>query len=135
MLSTFHALKEIYALREITMDDLEVMQQYDFIRFENRGISRSEKDCLLCEVHCEPLEALLTTLRQSILSSIEQLRTLVEKSGLNLLEHMDNSLYIFRSEDKQVEIIAIEDENGSIIIDADDIEAEPYFRVYFRVQH
>jgi hypothetical protein len=135
MLTTFHALKEIYASREITMDDLEVMQQYDFIRFENRGISRSETDCLLCEVHCMPLEGLLESLKTTVFDSIQNVRRSIAHSGLNLIEHIDGALYTFQSEDKQIEILATKHENGTVHIDIDDIEAEPLFQVYLRVQH
>jgi hypothetical protein len=137
MLSTFNALKAVYASREITMDDLEVLQQYDFIHFENRGISRSETDCLLCEVRCEPFAAFLTAITAAVFESAEVLRDMITKTGLGLFEEKsdDVALLSFMSEDKAVEIIASVAQDGSVSIDADDIEVLPFFQVYLRVQH
>jgi hypothetical protein len=136
MLSTFNALKDIYALREITMEDLDCLQQYDFIHFENKGISRSERDCLLCEVRCEPFEAFLKTVTASEFESVEKLREIVNGSGLGLEESWEEeaSLLSFCSPDKCVEIVASVGGDGRVCIDPDDIEAEPFFRVYLRVQ-
>jgi len=135
MLSTYHALKEIYASQEISLDDLEVLQQYDFIRFENRGISRSERDCLLCEVHCVPLESLLDSIKNTVFGSLEGLRSHIVASGIGLVESVEEAFSTFHSEDKQVEIIASVSEDGQVNIDPDDVEAEPLFQVYLRVQH
>ncbi|MEJ2500954.1 MAG: hypothetical protein P8Y65_07510 [Campylobacterales bacterium] len=137
MLSTFNALRAVYGSREITMNDLEVLQSYDFIRFENRGISRSEKDCLLCEVHCEPFAAFLHAATTSAFDSPSALRDLVRRSGLGLCERSceDASVLQFNSEDEGVEIVASVAEDGRVSIDPDDIEAIPFFRVFLRVQH
>ena len=136
MLSTFNELKAVYASREITMEDLERLQQYDFIHFENRGISRSERDCLLCEVRCEPFETLLKTLSGSEFESAEALREVVRNSGLELEESVaeEGGLLSFCSRDKCVEIIASVKNDGRVSIDPEDVEAEPFFRVYLRVQ-
>ena len=137
MLSTFNALKSVYASREITMDDLEVLQKYDFIHFENRGISRSERDCLLCEVRCEPFAAFLERISGGDFESAEALRTLVAGSNLGLFESSgnDKALLCFCSEDKAVEIVACIEADGRVSIDPDDVEALPFFQVYLRVQH
>jgi len=136
MLSTFNALKALYASREITMEDLERLQAHDFIHFENRGISRSERDCLLCEVRCEPFETFLKTLTAAVFESAEVLREIVRHSGLGLEESepAETGLLAFASPDKGVEIIASVDADGRVRIDPEDIEAEPFFRVYLRVQ-
>ncbi|MHC3994779.1 hypothetical protein ACXWTF_08100 [Thiomicrolovo sp. ZZH C-3] len=137
MLSTFNALKAVYASREITMEDLDVLQQYDFIHFENRGISRSEKDCLLCEVRCEPFAAFLAAITAAVFESAEALRELVRTTGLGLLEEQsgDTALLSFYSEDKTVEIIASVASDGRVSIDPEDLEVLPFFQVYLRVQH
>jgi hypothetical protein len=137
MLTTFNALKALYASREITMDDLEVLQAYEFIRFENRGISRSEKDCLLCEVHCEPFAEFLRNATAARFDSAAALRDLVSGAAIGLFEAScdDASLLCFRSEDNGVEIIAGIEEDGRVSIDPDDVEAVPFFRVFLRVQH
>jgi len=137
MLSTFNALKSVYASREITMDDLEVLQAYEFIRFENRGISRSERDCLLCEVWCEPFAAFLQQLTRGAFASSEALRALIAKSGLGLVEMPgeDTALLSFCSEDKVLEIVACVTADGGVSVDPEDIDALPFFQVFLRVQH
>jgi len=136
MLSVFNALKAEYASREITMEDLERLQQYDFIRFENRGISRSERDCLLCEVRCEPFEKFLRELTSAELSSPEALHDLIVGTGLELDESFDadGTLLTLCSKDKCVEIIASVETDGTVSVDPEDIVGEAFFRVYLRVQ-
>ena len=136
MLSTFNELRKTYASREISMDDLERLQQYDFIHFENRGISRSERDCLLCEVRCEPFENFLKTLSVGEFESAEALREAVAASGLALEESCqdDNACLTFCSRDKCVEIIASVEADGRVSVDPEDVGVEPFFRVYLRVQ-
>lgn len=135
MLSTFHTLKERYASREITLEDLEALQQYNFIRFENRGISRSERDCLLCEVYCEPLEGLLASLKATVFSSLDALREQIRISRLELSENIEEALATYQSRDSKVEIVALLEPNGQVRIDPDDIEADAAFQVYLRIQH
>ena len=136
MISTFYALKAQYASNEITMADLDAMQQFAFIRFENRGISRSQTDCLLCEVHCEPLEELLLYIKNGMEKTQECLRTKIKELGLVFTASIeDASLLTLRSTNDLVEIIATVDEKGAILVDMDDITAESVFQVYLRVQH
>jgi len=136
MLAVFNTLKAEYASREITMKELEILQRYDFIHFENRGISRSERDCLLCEVRCEPFESLLKTLSGCEFESADALREIVQSSGLGLEESEteEGSVLSFCSRDRCVEIIASVKNDGRVNIDPEDVEAEPFFRVYLRVQ-
>ena len=136
MLSVFNTLKSRYASSEITMEDLERLQEYDFIHFENRGISRSEHDCLLCEVRCEPLETLLKALKGAVFASADALRDLIRSTGLGLEEcaGCDPQLLTFYSPDRRVEIVAAVDADGRVSVDPEDIEAEPFFQVYLRVQ-
>lgn len=137
MLSTFNALKAVYGSREISMDDLEVLQRYDFIRFENRGISRSNLDCLLCEVVCEPFAEFLKKATITGFPSPEAMRETVKSMELGLYEAPcgDAALLCFRSDDEEVEIIAGVEPGGRASISPDDIEAVPFFQVYLRVQH
>jgi hypothetical protein len=136
MLSVFNTLKAEFASREITMNDLERLQQHDFIHFENRGISRSERDCLLCEVRCEPFETFLERVRSSRFESADVLREFVACAALGLGEVHDDdpSVLTFGTTDGTVEIVATVQEDGSVGIDPEDIEAEPSFQVYLRVQ-
>lgn len=136
MLSTFNALKATYGSQEISMDDLEVLRQYDYIRFENRGISRSNRDCILCEVVCEPFAAFLET-AVSGFASPAALREAVRSAGLGLHEVPgdDAALLCFRSDDGGVELFAGVAPDGRVSIDPDDIEVLPSFQVFLRVQH
>jgi hypothetical protein len=137
MLSTFNALKAVYGSREISMDDLEVLQGYEFIRFENRGISRSNLDCLLCEVVCEPFAAFLENAAASGFESPAALRETIQRSGLGLHEAPcdDASLICLKSDDEGVEIFAGIEPDGQVSIEPDDIELLPFFQVFLRVQH
>ena len=91
---------------------------YDFIRFENRGVSRSEQDCLLCEVHCEPFAAFLKRILGAVFDSVEVLRSVVAESRLGLFEspHGNAALLCFYSEDKAVEIVASVEADGRVRI-------------------
>jgi hypothetical protein len=133
MLAIYNALRSVYASSEITMEDLHVLQKYDFIRFENRGISRSNRDCLLCEVYCEPFATFLQKADNAIFDSPEALRKFIKESGIGLVEALctDGEIFIFLSEDKEIEVSAVL-ENGKISID--EIEVLPYFQVFLRVQ-
>jgi len=137
MLTTFLALKELYESSEVTMEDLEALQTHDFIRFENKGISRSERDCLLCEVHCEPLASFLDRVTEAVFETPEALRQWIARAGLGLneVESGDEALLSFQSGDKRVEIIASVADDGRVSIDPDDIEFLPFFQVFLRVQH
>lgn len=136
MLSVFNTLKAEFASREISMNDLERLQQHDFIHFENRGISRSERDCLLCEVRCEPFEAFLAGIRSMRFESADSLREFVACAALGIreIDEGNPSMLTFGTTDGTVEIVATLQEDGSIGIDPEDIEAEPSFQVYLRVQ-
>lgn len=135
MLSTFNALKTTYGSREITMDDLEVIRRHDFIRFENRGISRSNLDCLLCEVYCDPYAQFLERAKGAFTSS-QALREVLEESALGFQEQVseDAELLCFQSDDG-VELFASVASDGTVSIDAEDIELPPFFQVFLRVQH
>lgn len=137
MLATFNALKDVYGSREISMDELEVLQRYDFIRFENRGISRSNRDCLLCKVECEPFAAFLKNATATVFESPAALRETIQRTGLGLNEAPcdDASLLCFKSDDEGVEIIASVDPDGQVSIAPEDIEVLPFFQVFLRVQH
>lgn len=136
MLTTFNALRERYASREITMEELGTLQTYGFVRFENRGISRSNTDCLLCEIYCEPLEAFLESACTKVFDSVADFRHAVGTSGLGLSESaaFDGESLFYGSEDGSVEMTAWVDEDGYVRLDMDDVEALPYFQVFLRVQ-
>lgn len=136
MLTVFNALKAEYASREIALEDLEALQEYEFIHFENKGISRSDTDCLLCEVHCAPFEEFLKKVSASVFDSPSALREFVETSGLGLNEFWcdDDALMLFGSEDETMEMTASVGSDGRVSVDPDDIDALPYFQVFLRVQ-
>lgn len=136
MLSTFNQLKKEYASATISMNDLKALEKYDFIRFENKGISRSQLNSLLCEVICQPFGNFQKTLTSTIFDSEKSFREYIEKTDIGLYEEpsSDSSLVCFKSKDKQAEIIAVVEENGEVSVDAEDIEFTPLFQVYLQIQ-
>lgn len=136
MLTTFIGLRGQYASREITMEDLGVLNGYDCIRFENRGVSRSNLECLLCEVYCEPLEAFLKSAVEKVYDSAAAFRDAVIATGLGLIETVsdDGACIAFASADESMEMVAVVDEAGRVRVDPEDIDAVPYFQVFLRIQ-
>jgi len=137
MLSTFLTLKNKYESKELLIDDLKVLQQHPFIGFENKGISRSNLDCLLCEVICLPYAKFLKQAISIGFESLAAMNEYITLNGLGLIirDCDDTSLICFTNHHKQVEIYASVDSVGRIGIEADDIELQANFQVFLRVQH
>jgi len=137
MISEFHRLKEAYGSKEITMDDLKTIQAGDIVSFENHGISRTNKACLLCEIRFDRLDELLGTLTAAPFSSPQKLREYVEsaKLPLSVQEREEEGLIIFSDAGSHVEIIAQLNSDGTVSVEADDIDAVTSFQVFLRIQH
>lgn len=136
MLSTFNQLKKEYASATISMDELKEIEKYGFVRFENKGISRSQLNSLLCEVIYQPFDTFQKTLISTIFDSTKSFREYIEKTDIGFYEESsdDKSLLCFKSKDKQAEIIAVVQDNGQVSVDAEDIEFTPLFQVYLQIQ-
>jgi len=137
MLCTFLTLKYQYESQELTIDDLRVLQQYQFIQFKNMGISRSNLDCLHWEITCLPYANFLNKLTTNGFASSTILSNYIIKSGLDLAidENYYDSLVYMTNCDKKVEIIANIATDSTISMDVDDIELQPSFKIFLRVQH
>lgn len=134
MLGTFQILKNRYASSEVGMEELAAIGAYDFIRFENRGISRAKLECLLCEVCCAPLETLREQLSGKRFDSVEMFRRVVETSGAGLREadSDDPGLVVFTGD--TAEVTGVIDEAGRVSVDEDDVDFTESFQVFLRVQ-
>lgn len=137
MISEFHRLKEAYASKEITMDDLKTIQSSGIVSFENHGISRTNKTCLLCEIRFDRLDELVGTLPATLFSSPQKLMEHVEnaKLPLSVQSSEGEGLIVFSDTGSHVEIIAQHNSDGTVTVDADDIDAVSSFQVFLRIQH
>ena len=136
MITEFYRIKEAYGSKEITMDDLKDIQASGIVSFENRGISRTNRDCLLCEIRFDRLIELLGTLTAAPFDSPERLKKQIENSGISLSAQSGESdgLIVFADKAARVEVIAQVNGDGTVSVEADDIDAVTSFQVFLRVQ-
>ena len=136
MISEFYRLKAVYGSKEITMDDLKTIQAGGIVSFENRGISRTNRECLLCEIRFDRLTELLRVLTAAPFDSPECLKKQIENSGILLSAQSGESdgLIVFTDEDAHIELIAQVNSEGRVSVEADDIDAVTSFQVFLRVQ-
>ena len=136
MISEFYRLKAVYGSKEITMDDLKDIQAGGIVSFENCGISRTNRECLLCEIRFDRLIALIGTLTVAPFDSTERLKKQIENSGILLSAQSGESdgLIVFTDEDAHIELIAQVNSEGRVSVEADDIDAVTSFQVFLRVQ-
>jgi len=135
MIARFMRLEEIYASKEISMDDLKVIQASKLVSFDNQGVSRSNKDCLLCKIRFDKLHDLIHKLTHTKFSSIHAVDRCIKESRLMLIKEYDSDCLSYADEDKHIEIIATIGKDGSVLVDKDDIEAIHTFSVFLRIQH
>ncbi len=136
MISAFYRLKEVYGSREITMDDLRDIQVSGIVSFENCGISRTNRECLLCEIRFDRLIALIGKLTAAPFDSPESLKKQIENSGILLSAQSGGSdgLIVFTDEAAHIELIAQVDSEGRVSVEAGDIDAVTSFQLFLRVQ-
>jgi len=135
MIRTFSRLQKQYKSKEITLDELKCIQSSGIVSFANRGISRSKKDCLLCVITFDVLEALIAEITSRTFPDKEALRHAVAASSLGLSERLEEGSLIFGDAENMVEITASMTEENGITVDIEDVEAESSFQVFLRVQH
>ncbi len=135
MLHRFYTLKLQYASTEIIFDDLKSIQSSCDISFENRGIARSNLDCLLCTIVYNPLKSLQSVLKQERFDSIEVfaslMRPVIEGSDVEVDEDDESISY----ESELIDIVATKEADGSVRVKQDDVNIQASFDVYLRVQH
>ncbi len=135
MISTFAQLKKQYASKEITMDELRSIQSSGIVSFASEGISRSNRDCLQCVITFERLSDFIAEVTGRSFSDIETLSSYIEASKLGLSGESDEGVMIYRDVEKRVEVIATIEDDQSVRVDPEDVEAESSFQVFLRVQH
>ncbi len=58
MIERFREIKDIYASKEVSMDELQVIHESGVVTMDNHGVSRSKKDCLMCRIRYKEPELL-----------------------------------------------------------------------------
>lgn len=135
MLDAFAALKTAYESKEITLDDLKSMQAECDISFENRGIARSNLDCLLCSIVYNPLKTLKSELKKEDFASEAAFEALMATvlRGSSVQAEIDDESICYESE--LLDIVATKLSSGAIKVEQDDVTITDSFDVYMRVQH
>jgi hypothetical protein len=136
-METFAALYENYASKEIDFEVLKQIEASGLVRFENHGISRSNKNALLCKVYFEPLKKLLKTIVSKRYENAAELESALKSSKI-LFEKavdIDKNLIIYTSATEKIEIIADVAPDGSVCVESDGVEACSSFNLYLHVQH
>ena len=136
MLNKFKELIDTYGSKEVSMSDLQMIQMNHFVSFENRGISRSNTNCLLCVIIFNRLSKFKNALLSSQFVSYEQYEQFIMASGFDLKkDHESTETYVsHKSEDGFFEISCSIEKNGQIHIDSEDINLQEAFNVYLRIQ-
>lgn len=136
-METFAALYENYASKEIDFETLKQIEASGIVRFENHGISRSQKNALLCKVYFDPLEKLLKTIVSKRFHDAMELESALDASKLSFdkSEDINNNLIIYTSATEKIEIIADIAPDGSVSVENDGVEAWSSFNLYLHVQH
>jgi hypothetical protein len=135
MIKTFLELKKQYEAKEVTMDELKMIQASGVASFANQGISRSNRDCLQCVITFDRLNELIAGITRRTFASAEVLTTYIEASALGLLPEPEAESITFRDADESVEIIGTIGSDARVKVDFEDVEAVTEFQVFLRVQH
>lgn len=137
MLQRFKKLIDTYASKEITLEDLQTIQNEGFLSFDNTGISRSKKDCLLCIVTYDKLLEFKNRLHAKTFNTYSEYEEFILTSEFNFTKDEDTTVgYVcFRDTEKMCEICLTIDKNGKIEFEREDIEINPSFNVYLRIQN
>jgi len=137
MLKRFKKLIDTYASKEITMEDLQTIQKVNFVSFDNTGVSRSNKDCLLCVVTYDKLLKFKNKLLAKELNSYDEYDDFILTSGFGFIKDENISLeYVsFKDEEEFFEINFSVDKNRQIEFDSEDIDIDTSFNVYLRIQN
>lgn len=136
-METFAALYENYASKEIDFETLKQIEASGLVRLENHGISRSQKNALLCKVYFEPLEKLLSSIVSKRFHTAAELESALKVSKLSFekSDDIDNNLIVYTAASEKIEIIADVAPDGSVCVGDDGVEAYSTFNLYLHVQH
>jgi len=137
MLKKFKELIDIYASKEVDMGELRLIERSGIVSFENHGISRSNKDCLLCVLTCTSLSLFKQELLRCGFDSYARYEAFIKSSGFDFKvdTHSEEDYIIHNSENGFYEIACSIDSDGKVSIDSEDIKLQEQFNIYLRVQH
>ncbi len=137
MLRQFKELIDRYSSKEVQMSDLRLIESSGIVSFDNQGISRSNRDCLLCVLTCIELSRFKEELSHCVFDSYERYEAFIRSSGLDLqlASESDDDYVIHRSPDGFYEVACSIEADGTVSIDTEDIKLQEQFNVYLRVQH
>lgn len=137
MLKQIKELIDTYGSQEVGMPELRSIEKSGLVSFENRGISRSDTDCLLWVVTFVDLARFKQELLTSRFDSLQRYEKFIEESGFALHKEVskDKSYVIHKCEDGFYEIACSVEEDGRVEVDSDEIRLHECFNIYLRVQH
>ncbi len=137
MLQRCEELVRTYGSQEVGMAELRSIEKSGLVSFENRGISRSDTDCLLCVVTFIDLARFKHELLTCRFDSLQTYEKFIEESGLALHKEAseDKSYVIHRCVNGFYEIACSIEEDGRVEVDSEEIRLHECFNVYLRVQH
>jgi len=137
MLHRCEELIRTYGSQEVGMSELRRIEQSGLVSFENRGISRSDTDCLLCVVTFNDLARFKQELLSCRFDSFEQYEKFIEASGFTLYKEAseDKSYVVHKCENGFYEIACSIEEDGRVEVDSEEIRLHECFNIYLRVQH
>lgn len=135
MIQTFSNLKKQYASKEISINELKSIESSGIVSFVNDGISRSNKDCLMCIIAFAAMKELVEEITSRDFPNIETLQAYINASMPELSGVQEEGMMIFRDKEHRVEIIATIADDLSVTVDGEDVMAETSFQVFLRVQH
>ena len=126
-----------YSSKEIHMDDLRLIESSGIVSFDNQGVSRSRKDCLLCVLTYVELARFKKELTSCVFDSYKKYEAFIRTSGfdLRIAPESEEDYVIHRSADGFYEIACSIEKDGSISIESEDIQLKEQFNVYLRIQH
>lgn len=137
MLNRCEELIRIYGSQEVGMSELRHLEQSALVSFENRGISRSDTDCILCVVTFTDLARFKQELLACRFDSFEKYEKFISESGFDLRREAEGerSYVSHKSENGFYEIACSIEEDGHVEVDREEIRLHECFNIYLRVQH
>lgn len=137
MLKQIKELIDTYGSQEVGMSELRCIEKSGLVSFENRGISRSDTDCLLWVVTFTDLARFKHELLSCRFDSLDKYEKFIEDSGLALHKEVseDKSYVVYKSENGFYEIACSVEEDGRVEVDSEEIRLHECFNIYLRVQH
>lgn len=137
MLKRIKELIDTYGSQEVGMSELRSIEKSGLVSFENRGISRSDTDCLLCVVTFTDLARFKQELLTRRFDSLQRYETFIAESGFALYKEAsgDTSYVTHRCKDGFYEIACSIEEDGRVEVDSEEIRLHECFNIYLRVQH